>query len=328
MSALTTPNLSYKPFRYPWAYNAWLLQQQLHWIPEEVPLGDDVKDWNIELTPPERNLVSQIFRFFTQSDVEVNDCYHRHYLSVFKPTEIVMMLTAFSNMETVHIAAYSHLLDTIGMPEEEYSAFLHYHEMKAKHDFLQSFSSDDPFSVAVTLAAFGAFTEGLALFASFAILLNFPRFGKMKGMGQIVTWSVRDETIHCQNIIRLFHEWVNEHPEINLSTLKSHLEDVARQAVSHEDAFIDLAFEMGPIEGLTADDVKSYIRYIGNIRMRELGLDPIFHAPSVNPLPWLDNLLNSHEHANFFEARSTEYSKGATRGSWMDVKEEVLINAQ
>ena len=69
----------------------------------------------------ERNLLTQIFRFFTQADVEVQDCYHDKYGRVFKPTEIKMMLTAFSNMETVHIAAYSHLLDTIGMPESEYS---------------------------------------------------------------------------------------------------------------------------------------------------------------------------------------------------------------
>ena len=185
----------YKPFAYPWAYDAWLTQQQIHWLPEEVPLADDVKDWHRNLTGPERNLLTQIFRFFTQADVEVNNCYMRHYSRVFRPTEIQMMLAAFSNMETVHIAAYSHLLDTIGMPEVEYSAFLHYKEMKDKYDFLQGFGSNSKAEIARTLAVFGAFTEGLQLFASFAILLNFPRFNKMKGMGQIVSWSVRDETL-------------------------------------------------------------------------------------------------------------------------------------
>ncbi len=181
----------YKPFSYPWAYDAWLTQQQIHWLPEEVPLADDVKDWHRNLTTPERNLLTHIFRFFTQADVEVNNCYMRHYSRVFRPTEIQMMLAAFSNMETIHIAAYSHLLDTIGMPEVEYSAFLHYKEMKDKYDFLQGFGSDSKIEIARTLAVFGAFTEGLQLFASFAILLNFPRFNKMKGMGQIVSWSVR-----------------------------------------------------------------------------------------------------------------------------------------
>ena len=110
----------YKPFEYPWAFEFWKRQQQIHWMPEEVPLGEDCRDWAQKLTDHERNLLTQIFRFFTQADVEVQDCYHDKYGRVFKPTEIKMMLAAFSNMETVHIAAYSHLLDTIGMPESEY----------------------------------------------------------------------------------------------------------------------------------------------------------------------------------------------------------------
>ena len=198
----------YKPFEYPWAFEYWKRQQQIHWMPEEVPLGEDCRDWAQKLDQTERNLLTQIFRFFTQADVEVQDCYHDKYGRVFKPTEIKMMLTAFSNMETVHIAAYSHLLDTIGMPESEYSAFLQYKEMKDKHDYLSTFGVDSDEDIAKTLAMFGGFTEGLQLFASFAMLMNFPRFNKMKGMGQIVSWSVRDESLHCEGIIKLFHAFV------------------------------------------------------------------------------------------------------------------------
>ena len=114
----------YKPFDYPWAYEAWHIQQKIHWLPEEVQLSDDVKDWKHNLTAGEKHLLTQIFRFFTQADIEVNNCYMKHYAKVFQPTEVQMMLAAFSNMETVHIAAYSYLLDTIGMPETEYQAFL------------------------------------------------------------------------------------------------------------------------------------------------------------------------------------------------------------
>ncbi len=195
----------YKPFEYPWAFDFWKRQQQIHWMPEEVPLGEDCRDWAQKLSDHERNLLTQIFRFFTQADVEVQDCYHEKYGRIFKPTEIKMMLAAFSNMETVHIAAYSHLLDTIGMPESEYGAFLEYSEMKDKHDYLQGFGVDTDEDIAKTLAMFGGFTEGLQLFASFAMLMNFPRFNKMKGMGQIVSWSVRDESLHCEGIIKLFH---------------------------------------------------------------------------------------------------------------------------
>jgi len=305
----------YKPFRYPWAYEAWLKQQQVHWLPEEVPLAEDVRDWARNLNESEKNLLTQIFRFFTQSDIEVNNCYMKHYTKIFKPTEVQMMLSAFSNMETIHIAAYSHLLDTIGMPESEYSAFLKYKEMKDKYDYMQQFNSEDLRSAAVTLAVFGAFTEGLQLFASFAMLLNFPRFNKMKGMGQIVTWSVRDESLHCDSIIKLFKTLMSEHPELWDDQMQDELRSACTTIVEHEDAFIDLAFGMGPIEGLEAQDVKDYIRYIGDRRLQQLGLDPEYGIEK-NPLPWLDSMLNAVEHTNFFENRATEYSKAATQGSW------------
>lgn len=313
--SLLDANPVYKPFRYPWAYEAWLQQQRIHWLPEEVPLAEDVKDWNGALSREERNLLTQIFRFFVQSDVEVNNCYMRHYSRVFQPTEVQMMLAAFSNMETVHIAAYSHLLDTIGMPEVEYEAFLHIEEMRAKYEYMQTFNADTKRDIARTLAMFGAFTEGLQLFASFAILLNFPRFGKMKGMGQIVTWSARDETLHTNSIVRLFRTFLEENPEIDTAELRDDLRDACATVVGHEDAFIDRAFELGGVEGLEPGEVKRYIRHIADRRLDRLGLEPMYDA-GANPLPWTDEMLNAPEHTNFFENRATEYSKAATRGTW------------
>src|ERR1700743_3182756 len=238
MSGLLTPNPVYKAFRYPWAYEAWHKQQQIHWLPEEVPLADDIKDWKQKLTAAERNLLTQIFRFFTQADVEVNNCYMKKYAQVFQPTEIQMMLSAFSNMETVHIAAYSHLLDTIGMPEIEYSAFLRYKQMKDKYDYMQEFNVENPHQLALTMAVFGGFTEGLQLFASFAILMNFPRFNKMKGMGQIVTWSVRDESLHTASTIKLFRAFIDENKDIWTTDLQREIYKACETIVTHEDAFI------------------------------------------------------------------------------------------
>ncbi len=316
MSLLDAESI-YKPFHYPWAYDAWLMQQRIHWLPEEVPLADDVKDWKTSLSNEERHLLMQIFRFFTQSDIEVNNCYMRHYSRVFKPTEIQMMLAAFSNMETIHIAAYSHLLDTLGIPDSEYQAFLKYKEMKDKYDYMQQFGTESKEGIAKTLAVFGAFTEGLQLFASFAILLNFPRFGKMRGMGQIIAWSVRDESLHTENIIRLFRTFLNENPEVATEDFNRDLYKMCEQIVTMEDAFIDLAFGVGGIQGLTASEVKRYIRYIADRRLTQLGLDPIYRMGD-NPLPWMDEILNGVEHTNFFENRVTEYTKAATTGSWED----------
>jgi ribonucleoside-diphosphate reductase beta chain len=237
---------------------------------------------------------------------------------VFKPTEIQMMLAAFSNMETIHIAAYSHLLDTIGMPEVEYEAFMKYGEMKDKYDYMQEWGVETKADIAKTLAVFGGFTEGLQLFASFAILMNFPRFNKMKGMGQIVTWSARDETLHTNSTVQLFRTFIEENPEIWNEQMQQDLYRACDKVVTHEDAFIDLAFEMGGVEGLEPEEVKQYIRFIGNRRLTQLGLNPIYDIEK-NPLPWMDEMLNGIEHMNFFEGRATEYTKAATAGTWDEV---------
>ncbi|GAO97492.1 ribonucleoside-diphosphate reductase subunit beta [Caedimonas varicaedens] len=317
---------SYNVDRYPWAYSAWKRQQQIHWLGEEVPLGEDVKDWNgHNLTQSERNLLTQIFRFFTQSDVEVSDNYFKRYIPIFQPLEIQMMMAAFTNMETVHIDAYALLLKTIGMPQTEFQAFREYTSMRAKVDYMHSFGTATCADVARTLAMFGAFTEGMSLFASFAMLMNFPRFNKMKGMGQIVSWSVRDESLHCESIIRLYHEWQNETGAVTKS-IADDIIDIGKTMVELEDKFIELAFELGEIEGMMPQDIQAYVRYITDWRLTQLKLTPIYgyftgtagkyKKTKEHPLPWLTVMLNGVEHANFFEARATEYSKAATKGEW------------
>jgi ribonucleoside-diphosphate reductase beta chain len=137
----------------------------------------------------------------------------------------------------------------------------------------------------------------------------------MKGMGQIITWSVRDESLHCESIIKLFRTFIQENPEIWTEELRRDIYITCATIVDHEDAFIDLAFEGGAVEGLTAREVKTYIRYIADRRLVQLGLNALFHVER-NPLPWLDEMLNAVEHTNFFENRATEYSKASTTGTW------------
>lgn len=316
--SILTPSVGYRPFRYPWAYDHWQKQQRIHWLPEEVPLAEDVKDWAIKLNDNERSLLTHIFRFFTQSDIEVQDNYMTRLGSLPFPVEIKMMLASFANMETIHIAAYSNLIETIGMPETTYSQFMEYDELKAKHETYQNFNTSSVEDVAKTLAMFGGFAEGVQLFASFAVLMNFPRFNKMKGMGQIVSWSVRDESLHCDGITDLFRAFTQESGCLGKG-LKGEIYDIAEQVVDQEDKFVDLAFSLGPVDGVSADDFKRYIRFMMDYRLRNLGLKSIFKMGRKHPIPWLTPLLSGPEHSNFFETRSTEYSKAATKGSWDDV---------
>jgi ribonucleoside-diphosphate reductase beta chain len=235
------------------------------------------------------------------------------------------MMAAFSNMETVHIDAYALLLKTLGMPKAEFEAFRAYDEMRAKADYMRSFGVETIADVARTLAMFGAFTEGMALFASFAMLMNFPRHNKMNGMGQIISWSVRDESLHCEGIIRLFHTWNRETGAVT-KAVRDDIIDVAKTMVGLEEKFIELAFALGQVEGMMPADIQAYVRYIADWRLAQLKLTPVFgyfvesdsgyKQVRAHPLPWMVDILNGVEHANFFEQRATEYSKGASRGSW------------
>jgi ribonucleoside-diphosphate reductase beta chain len=319
-SRLTDERSSFKPFSYPWAYDAWLKHEQSHWLHTEVPMLEDEKDWKKKLSNEEKQFLTHIFRFFTQGDIDVAGGYVNNYLPYFPQPEIRMMLLGFAAREALHVAAYSHLIETLGLPETMYNEFLEYAEMKEKHDYVLNISAQNTTkeNTAKHIATFSAFTEGMQLFSSFIMLLNFPRHGKMKGMGQIVTWSIVDETQHTENMIKLFKEYIKENNEIWNDELKGQLYTIAEKMVELEDKFIDLAFKMGPMENLTSEDVKKYIRYIADRRLISLGLKGIFKVKR-NPLPWVEEMINAPTHTNFFENRSTDYAKGATSGSWGDV---------
>ena len=288
-------------------------QNQMHWFPEDVPLHNDVKDWQ-GLSDNVKNLLTQIFRLFTQSDVDVSSGYVDRYMRIFKKPEARMMMGAFNNMESIHQHAYSLLLDTVGMPEIEYKAFAEYEAMADKHEYVDAVrvTRGDKGSIAKALAIYSAFTEGLQLFSSFIVLLNFPRFGKMKGMGQIITYSIRDESLHVEAMTKLFREFIQENLDIWTDDFKKEIYQACRDMVELEDRFLDLVFEMGDIDGLTKKEMQQYIRYIADRRLLQLGLKPNYNVKD-NPLNWLDDVLGV-EHQNFFEGRATTYMKAGLRG--------------
>ena len=317
---LTDERTFFKPFNYPWAYDAWLKHEQSHWLHTEVPMIEDVKDWKTKITAEQKYFLTNIFRFFTQGDIDVAGGYVNNYLPYFPQPQIRMMLSGFAAREALHIAAYSHLIETLGMPTNTYQEFAEYQEMADKHEYFikLSESNGDKRSVATNIAAFSAFTEGMQLFSSFIMLLNFPRHGLMKGMGQIVTWSIVDETLHAENMIKLFRTYIEENKSIWNDKTKSEIYKIATKMTELEDKFIDLSFAMGEMPDLTADDVKGYIRYICDRRLISLGLKGIWKA-RTNPLPWVEEMINAPTHGNFFENRVTDYAKGALAGDWQEV---------
>lgn len=314
-------SVTYKPFSYAWAVDYAVNHEKAHWGEWEAKLQDDVAQWQSsgKLTPHEKNHITQILRLFTQSDVQVGTNYLEYYIPKLKNNEIRAMLTSFANREFVHQRSYALLNDTLGLPEEEFAAFTAVKEMKDKLDFMGDVDMNSHTGIAKSIAR-SVMNEGMSLFSAFAMLLNYQRYGKMKGMCEIVEWSIRDETMHCNGMVELFRTFCQEHPRIVTDEFKKDIYDMFRKGVSLEDKVIDLAFEMGAIEGISKEDVKQYIRYIADRRLIQLGLKGNWKVKE-NPLEWLDWIVAGDSFKNFFEGTVTDYSADGMAGEdwgWSD----------
>jgi len=230
----------------------------------------------------------------------------------FKKPEIQMMAATFSAFESIHAVSYAYLNDSLGLTD--FAAFLHEPTAKAKIDRLMETKGKTKVEIARSLAIFSAFNEGVNLFSSFAVLLNFSRFNKMKGLGQIIAFSIKDESLHSEAGCWLFRTMIQEYPEIWTDELKKEIYEAARETIKLEDDFIDKVFELGDIEGITAKDLKIFIRHRCNTKLQDLGLKSNWKnidKEALERMSWFDVLSAGVSHADFFASRVTEYSKGS-----------------
>lgn len=318
MSRITEYSKTYKPFHYPWAMEYAEKHEKMHWGSWEAKLQEDVSQWkNGTITEQEKTHITNILRIFTQSDVAVGGNYSDIFIQEFKNNEIRNMLLSFANREGTHQRAYALLNDTLGMDESEYSVFLNYKEMADKIEFMtqppKSMKKKDQ-RLAFELAR-SVCNEGMSLFSAFVMLLNYQRFGKMKGTCEIVEWSLRDEAVHVEAMTKLFHTYLKENPHLVTDTLKSYIYKNFTQAVALEEALIDFIYDEINIEGLTSQELKTYIRYLADRRLLQLGMKPIFKQKK-NPLSWLDWIISGDSFKNFFEGVVTDYNASGMVGDF------------
>lgn len=310
---LLEPSRSYVPI-YPQFVEITKEHEEAHWHEGEAKLQQDVEQWKTGvITEQEKYFVNSILRLFTQSDVAVGSDYYDNLIPVIRNNEARNMLGSFAGREGVHQRAYALLNDTLGFGEGFYTEFLEYEEMKEKLEFMLDVSNTTPQKIAEGIAK-QVLVEGVCLFASFAMLLNFQRQGKLMGMGDVNQWSIRDESIHVKGLTALFRQFVKENPHVLSDDFKQHIYQTARDCVVLEDGFIDLAFRHGGIEGITVEDTKTYIRSVADYRMVQLGFKPEYHVD--NPFDWLEWITSSNTVENFFEANTTGYSKNSMMGSY------------
>jgi len=316
MKNITKPRLVYKPFEYQEAADYWLKQQQAHWLHTEVPMMSDLTDWNFNLNKTEKNIIGSILKGFAQTETVVNDYWSGLVTKWFRKPEIIMMATTFGAFETIHAEAYSLLNETLGL--DNFDEFLEDEATMAKIQNLMntrdSFQGEiDWHEVAKSLAIFSAFTEGVNLFSSFAILLSFKMRNKLKGVGQIVEWSIRDESLHSEAGCWLFRTLIQENPKLKTKELEAAINEAALLSLKLEIDFINKVYELGDLEGCSKYDLEHFIKNRVNTKLGDLGYKPIvsnIDATAVERMKWFDHLSAGKQHSDFFSTRVTNYSKG------------------
>jgi len=330
MPKLFENRIPFKPFEYPEYYNeGWLKQAQAFWLHTEIPMQGDIKDWNENLQPHEKNLVGNILLGFAQTECAVSDYWTTMVTKWFPKHEIKQMAMMFGSQETIHATAYSYLNETLGL--EDFEAFLHEPAIAEKFEFLTSTTADwthedlaiNPTAreeVARSLAIFSAFAEGVSLYSSFAVLYSFQMRNMLKGIGQQMKWSVRDESLHSKMGCQLFRHMCEEYPELK-DVVQSDVEEAATLMVQMEEQFIDKMFEQGNLENLKKEDLKNFIRKRANEKLHELGYQSIFNynVKSAEELDWFYHLTGGHTHTDFFAVRPTDYSKANEGEDWSDL---------
>ena len=314
--------IPYKPFEYPTYYNdGWLPVQQAHWLHTEIPMSGDVKDWNEKLTLAEKNLVGNILLGFAQTECAVSDYWTLNVVRWFPKHEIQQMAMAFGANETVHAVAYSYLNETLGL--EDFEAFLHEPATSARFENLVQYAGTDPIGIGRSLAIFSAFAEGVSLYSAFAVLYSFQLRNLLKGVGQQMKWSVRDESLHSRMGCQLFRHMCDEIPTL-LEDCKEDIYSAAKIMMELEEKYIDKMFEMGDIENLKAYDLKQFVRKRTNEKLQELGYTDkrrFFHydKDAAANLDWFYHLTGGHTHTDFFAIRPTDYSKANEGEDFEDV---------
>jgi ribonucleoside-diphosphate reductase beta chain len=313
--------IPYKPFEYPEYYTeGWLKQAQAFWLHTEIPMSGDVKDWNEKLTTSEKNLVGNILLGFAQTECAVSDYWTQKVVSWFPKHEIQQMAMMFGSQETIHAVAYSYLNETLGL--EDFEAFLHEPATAERFDNLVSYEGTNPVGIGKSLAVFSAFAEGVSLYSAFAVLYSFQLRNLLKGIGQQMKWSVRDESLHSKMGCQLFKHMCNEIPTL-LKDCEKDIYNAAKTMVELEEKYIDKMFEMGDLENLSSHDLKQFIRKRSNEKLKELGYKSIFkyEKESAKNLDWFYHLTGGHTHTDFFAIRSTDYSKANEGEDFQDIWE-------
>lgn len=301
------------PSTYKWAQEAYESVITNPWNHFEANMVSDITDWKDNIPEQDKLAISGILLGFTELEKSIGD-YWRNLATLFSYPELVAMCNAFSYSESVHAYGYKHLEDTLGINTYDKLNTNTYAQAKLNHFKLPSETpvSDRPYQIAL-LSGCG---EGVSLFSSFAILLSYRKAGFMKGLGQILSWSVRDENLHSDSAANLFKELIKEYPQPK----QKKIHEAFHEAYQIEMSFVTDAFSNGNLLNITLNDVRNFVRDRCNNRLNVLGYDSLYSdsETSNNVSEWFYPMVLGTPKIDFFADNVNGGAYSASAGSNLD----------
>jgi ribonucleoside-diphosphate reductase beta chain len=317
----TDPN-KILPMTYTWAREHYRNGIANTWVPEEIPMQDDIEQWKSPdaLTDVERRLIMWNLGFFsTAESLTANNIVLAVYDHVTNPEARQYMLRqAFE--EAVHTDTFIYVCDSLGLdPDEVYGMYETIPSIREKDEFVVEltrsvFESD--FSTVGTenirrfvhdLVGYYIIMEGIFFYAGFAMMLALKRKGKMVGIGEQFEYIMRDESLHLAFGADLINTIRTENPEIWTPEFQEELVQLIRTSVDLEKIYANDACPSG-IVGINSESFSEYVEYIADRRLERIGLEKQYGT--ANPFPWMSQSTDLAKEKNFFETRVTEYQTG------------------
>jgi ribonucleoside-diphosphate reductase beta chain len=311
------------PLKYTWAYDLYKKMKANHWEPEDVPMQKDCEHWRDTsgmISDVDRWIIKMGIGYFSAAEGIVGDNILHVIREAVTAPELKLVLGRHAQEENIHADSLVYMISSLGInPHECEAMFEDVKTIKNKTDFVVSNSRalrrdmdmndmENKLALAKNIFLFGQCMEGTQFYGLFGMVLALYRQNKFPGIGQMFSYTLRDESNHIELLRQLFQDLVDENPEIWTEEFREELRSTMAEAIALEKQFIRDCLPVAAV-GLTADEFGRYIDYIGDRRLVGVGLEPL-HKNLENPLPWLSEMMEIKKETNFFEGRVTEYRRG------------------
>lgn len=309
-------DMSLHPIRYQWAYDLYQQAVRNTWFPHEIALKEDLEDWS-KMTEDERHAVKFLMAFFNPAELIVNRSIALGIYPYLKSPECHLYLAKQMWEEANHCVAFEYVLETFPLDREKvYNVHLENPAMKAKEAYINRYlgrMTEESLDIATiegkkdfirNLVATNIVMEGTWFYSGFMVALSFRQRNQLRNFASMITWVLRDESLHLQFGINLIHNILEENADLLTEEFATEIRNIIIEGVDLEVSYNKDLFPRG-ILGLNADYVNQYVQYVADRRLLELGLET--HYNVKNPAKWMATATDVFELVNFFEAQNTSY---------------------